>query len=272
MRTLMSYALPDYAKRLDALHSALADDFRGIVRMLPIAASDTVLDAGCGDGFFAALLNERLPRGLVIALDSSPAFLVAAQNRLEHEIAVGRRQVAEGDVIALPFETASLDAVWSAHSMQSYESIPRVLTEFRRVLKPGGILAVLESDDMHSIMLPWPSQLELEIRQAERCRLKDADDRIGAYFPRYASQLLRAAGFHGVERRHVLVHRPGPLEGPLRSYVQMYLDDLVDHTHGYLSDSSRRHFEEWASACGPGSEDCYFTSLQVLTIARTLGV
>jgi ubiquinone/menaquinone biosynthesis C-methylase UbiE len=268
----MANKLPDYAERLDALHRALVDDFRGIVDMLPLTGGERALDAGCGDGFFTGLLAERLATGETIGLDNSPAFLAAAAERLAAPVAAGRVRLVEGDVNALPFDDADLDAVWSGHSMQSYPQIPHVLDEFRRVLRPGGLLAVLETDNIHSIMLSWPPHVELAVRQAEHREIGSEDSYIGTYFPRFAQRLLREAGFDEISRRYVLVHRQHPAGDPLQEYLSLYLGDMLDRLGSQLADEPRRRLRRLADPDSeeflPRQENFFFGSLQVLLTAR----
>jgi SAM-dependent methyltransferase len=177
-----------------------------------------------------------------------------------------------GAVNGLPIDDGSLDVVWSAHSMQSYDDLPAVLAEFRRVLRPGGLLAVLESDAMHSIMLPWPPRLELAIRHAERRSMPDADDRMGAYFPRYASRLFREAGFGHFTKRPMMIYRHGPLDSDLLSYARLYLQDLVARTREQLPESlaedAERLAASYAAERAGEDADLYFGSLQVLMTGR----
>jgi ubiquinone/menaquinone biosynthesis C-methylase UbiE len=268
----MTDQLPQYAERMDTLHEALADDFDAIVGQVALAGGELVVDAGCGNGFFTQLLARRITSGQVIGLDFSAAFLHAARGRLRDLISSKRVRLVEGDVNRLPFDSASLDVVWSAHSMQSYDDLPAVLAEFRRVLRPGGMIAALESDAMHSMMLPWPPRLELAVRQAERRALADADDRLGAYFPRYASRLLREAGFYDFTKRHTLVYRHGPLDGQLLRYARLYLQDLVARTREHLAEplagAAEKLAASYASATAEEDADLYFGSLQVLMTAQ----
>jgi ubiquinone/menaquinone biosynthesis C-methylase UbiE len=264
--------LPPYAERLDALHLALVDDFRLIVGKLPLCGGERVVDAGCGDGFFTALLAERLPEGEAIGLDSSPPFLGAAEKRLRHLIDERRTRLVEGDVNKLPFADGSVAAIWSAHSMQSYDSLPHVLAEFRRVLRPGGLLAVLETDNIHSIMLSWPPDLELAVRQAEHREIGDEDSYIGTYFPRFAERLLREAGFEEFSREYVFIHRQRPCDAVLERYVELYLQNLLETVGEGLSESARARLETLASRDSdrflPRQENFFFGSLQVLMTAR----
>lgn len=268
----MKDSLPEYAERLDALHRALLDDFRQIVGRLPLTGSETIVDAGCGDGFFTGLLSERLPTGQAIGLDTSAAFLHAAEERLRETVTVGRVRLVEGDVNDLPFDEASLDAIWSAHSMQSYEAIPQVLTEFRRVLRPGGLLAILETDNIHSIMLSWPPDLELAARRAEHREIGSEDSYIGTYFPRFAQRLLREAGYEEFSREFVFIRRQQPSGDALERYVELYLKNLLQHHKDQLGEQSRSRLEELATPGSPRflprQENFFFGSLQVLITAR----
>ena len=268
----MEDTLPSYAERLAALHRALEQDFRGIIGRLPWLGHESVVDAGCGDGFFTGLLAERLPEGVAVGLDTSPAFLAAAEERLQPLIDAGRVRLVEGNVERLPFDDATVDGVWSAHSMQSYPDLPHALREFRRVLRAGATLAILETDNVHSIMLSWPPDLELAVRQAEHREIGDEDSYIGTYFPRFAQRLLREAGFTQIAREYVLIHRQQPAGEQLERYVELYLKFLLDQTGARLSDAARDRLAKLAdrrsSTFLARQENFFFGSLQALLTAR----
>jgi SAM-dependent methyltransferase len=270
----MPAALPAYARRLDLLHESLREDFTAIVQQVPNRAGAHVIDVGCGDGFFTELLATGGAE-LAWAIDSDPAFLAAAGARLQQHIAAGRVRLVESDARRLPFDDASVDVVWSAHSMQSYDRIPDILAEFYRVLRPGGVLAVLESDSIHSVMLPWPPRLELAVREAERRALEGADDRLGAYFPRYAPRLIAEVGFQDIAVRPRLIHQPGPLKPRLREYVQLYLNDLIDRVGDALNHDHAAMARAFADAYGGTNRqgvDLSVASLQMLiTAVRAAG-
>jgi ubiquinone/menaquinone biosynthesis C-methylase UbiE len=263
----MADALPKYATRLNALHQALTDDFRNIVHTLPLRNQDTVVDIGCGDGFFTSLLAENHTR--VVGLDNSDAYLRHARANY------GNRRNLEflkGDVRRLPFDDASVDIVWSAHSMHSYPDVPHCLAEFRRVLRPGGLLAVLESDNVHSVMLSWPPDLELTVRQAEHQKIGDEDSYIGTYFPRFAVRLLGDAGFESPTRQYFLINRFAPAGDDLQLFVQLYLENLFERTHDRLSDKMRSRLALLADPSSdkflPNQKSFHFGSLQVLTLGH----
>lgn len=268
----MNDALPTYAERLDALHQALADDFRQIIGRLPWQGHESIVDAGCGDGFFTGLLAERLPKGVAVGLDASPAFLAAAEGRLQPLIGAGRVRLVEGNVERLPFDDATVDGIWSGHSMQSYPDLPHALREFRRVLRVGSTLAILETDNIHSIMLSWPPDLELAVRQAEHREIGDEDSYHGTYFPRFAQRLLREAGFVEVSREYVLIHRQRPAGEWLERYVELYLQHFLEQVGKRLSPSARERLAQLANRRSETflakQENFFFGSLQVLLTAR----
>lgn len=266
----MNDTLPDYAQRLDELHLALADDFRRIIARLPWQPHESIVDAGCGDAFFTGLLAERLPDGVAVGLDSSQAFLAAAERRLHPLIDAGRVRLVEGSVERLPFDDATVDGILSAHSMQSYPDLLHALREFRRVLRAGSTLAVLETDNVHSIMLSWPPDLELALRQAEHREIGDEDSYIGTYFPRFAPRLLREAGFSTFARQYIFIHRQ-EVDEHLERYVELYLGFLLKQTGSRLSEEARSRLRELSdphsSKFLPRQENFFFGSLQTLITA-----
>lgn len=266
----MNDALPAYAERLDALHRALEPDFRGILARLPWLGHESIVDAGCGDGFFTGLLAEQLPQGVAVGLDTSPAFLHAAEGRLQPLIDAGRVRLVEGNVDRLPFDDATIDGVWSGHSMQSYPDLPHALREFRRVLRAGSTLAVLETDNVHSIMLSWPPDLELAVRQAEHHEIGDEDSYIGTYFPRFAPRLFREAGFDNFNRHYVFVQQQSA-GGDLERYVELYLKYLLTQFGPRLNATVRGRLAELSdprsSKFLPRQENFFFGSLQTLITA-----
>jgi ubiquinone/menaquinone biosynthesis C-methylase UbiE len=265
-------ALPTYALRLDALHEALVDDFRLIIGRLPLSRESRVLDAGCGSGFFTSLLAERADH--VIGLDHSEAFLRAADAKLADAVRP-KIKLVPGDVRQLRIANDHLDVVWSGHSMQSYPELLQCLREFNRVLRPGGRLAVLETDNLHSVMLSWPPDLELAVRQAEHREIGDEDSYQGSYFPRFAERLFAEASFEHFSAQHVFIHRRGPADGPLASFVQLYLENLLRKTSDHLSEKMRARLAMLADPRSekylPRQKTFYFQSLQVLMLGQVPG-
>ncbi len=266
LQATMNEPLPPYASRLSALHRALDEDFRRIVNYLPREADDSVLDVGCGDGYFTGLLSEK--GGSVTGVDNLEAYLVAARSHVKRE----NVDFIQGDARHLPFGDQSVEVVWSGHSMQSYPDVPQCLREFRRVLRPGGTLAVLETDNVHSVMLSWPPDLELAVRQAEHREIGDEDSYIGTYFPRFAKRLMEAAGFEQFDAHYIFVHRYGAASDSLAEFVRLYLNNLLETTRDHLSDRMKARLVVLSDPASekflPRQKAFSFGSLQVLMLAK----
>lgn len=114
-----------------------------------------VLDAGSGDGAAASALAPYCRT--LTCIDTSSRMIEAAQERLRRFKHV-RAQVA--DVHALPFESASFDAVLVFHTLTYAKHPARALKECARVLRPGGRLVLL--------CLDQHKQQEVTARYGER--------------------------------------------------------------------------------------------------------
>lgn len=106
------------------------------------------VDVCCGTGDLACALG-RVAAGKVIGTDFCHPMLVRAQAKASRQA----RGVffLEADTLALPFSDDSLDAVTIAFGFRNLASYTRGLREMRRVLKPGGWIAILEFSHVR-----WP--------------------------------------------------------------------------------------------------------------------
>ena len=101
----------------------------------PIPEGSKILDAGCGTGRTACYLAKQGHD--VTGIDLLPAMVAKARRRAcEEQVEV---RFVQGDICALPFESGVFDVVL-AESVTVFADAPRALAEYRRVLKPGGVL------------------------------------------------------------------------------------------------------------------------------------
>jgi SAM-dependent methyltransferase len=115
-----------------------------IARELAIGPGSRVLDLAAGTGKFTRLL---IPLGATLVACEP----VAGMRRIL-QAALPGLEVREGTAEALPFADASLDAVTCAQAFHWFDG-PRALAEIRRVLRPGGGLAVIFNIRDESV--PW---------------------------------------------------------------------------------------------------------------------
>jgi demethylmenaquinone methyltransferase/2-methoxy-6-polyprenyl-1,4-benzoquinol methylase len=101
-----------------------------------LGAGDAALDVCCGTGDLA--LAAKAEGGEVTGLDFSERMLERARRKSN-----GIEWV-HGDLLALPFEDETFEAATVGFGVRNVEDLDRALRELRRVLKPGGRLAILE--------------------------------------------------------------------------------------------------------------------------------
>lgn len=110
-----------------------------------------ILDVGCGPGSISATLAPFVPDGKVIGIDQSDTTLERARNQPNLP---SNCTFQTGDALKLDFPEDTFDVV---HTSQVLCHIPdpiAALKEFRRVLKPGGFVAIREGDNSSTIL--WP--------------------------------------------------------------------------------------------------------------------
>lgn len=100
-----------------------------------------VVDLCCGTGDLALAMQRRCA-AVVLGCDFSHEML----RRAQHKAARQRAQTAffEADVLQLPVADSSLDLVTAAFGFRNLADYRRGLQEILRVLKPGGVAAILE--------------------------------------------------------------------------------------------------------------------------------
>ena len=104
-----------------------------------IDPGDRVVDLGCGNGLGLEALGEVAPRSPVVGVDFSSAMLAESARRVAVGAGVG---LVRADVMALPFPPGSFDVALSSSVFQFVGYSIEALREWRRVLAPGGRLAV----------------------------------------------------------------------------------------------------------------------------------
>jgi demethylmenaquinone methyltransferase / 2-methoxy-6-polyprenyl-1,4-benzoquinol methylase len=101
-----------------------------------------VLDVCCGTGDLMLALEARAREGRVFGSDFCHPMLVAARRKTSQRHF--RSELFEADALHLPIADASLDLVTIAFGFRNLTNYHNGLIELRRVLKPGGTLAILE--------------------------------------------------------------------------------------------------------------------------------
>lgn len=101
------------------------------------------LDLACGTGDLTAAL-QNTTAGRVIGMDFCHPMLVIGVKKFSKVADFHRIAFAEADVLALPLSDSSFDTVTIAFGLRNLEDHEEGLSEMYRVLRPGGVLAILE--------------------------------------------------------------------------------------------------------------------------------
>ncbi|MDP2333696.1 MAG: class I SAM-dependent methyltransferase [Reyranella sp.] len=117
------------------------------------------LDVGCGTGRLLAFLHDAWPGLKLTGIDLSAPYLEEARRLIGR---TARVKLVEGAGEVLPFEDASLDLVVSSFLMHELPKKIRadVIAEMARVVKPGGLVVVLDSIQKGDHP-PWDGLLDL---------------------------------------------------------------------------------------------------------------
>jgi len=235
--------LPSYAPQLFALHEEFAPELKSMIARLPLKPGDRVLDVACGDGQYAVWLAERIGSGQITAVDASPAWLQLAAEKVRAN-GITNIELRKADARRLPFADGSFDFVWCAQSLYSLPNLMQCMAEMVRILKPGGALAVLEDDTLHHVLLPWPVDLELEVRKAELAAFqKEAVAPARFYVGRWTSRLLRRVGLRRVREQTLAATRQAPLSEAAQRFFADYLANMARRVTPLLDASLRRRLE-----------------------------
>jgi ubiquinone/menaquinone biosynthesis C-methylase UbiE len=130
--------------------------------------ADRALDLGCGDGRLSAALDT----GNLTAADVSAVALDRARSRLP-----AARFVELDSDVPLPLDDAGFDLVLCAETIEHVRDVQLLLSEIRRVLRPGGTLALTTPANLP--LGPRPDPLSPHLRQFTRRSLSRVLDDLG---------------------------------------------------------------------------------------------
>jgi ubiquinone/menaquinone biosynthesis C-methylase UbiE len=136
-------------------HHVLRVAINDLTRLVDTTLPDApvIVDVGCGQGQSFRLLGKAFRPGRIIGVDFHEPSLVEAQGAaracLQDDGWTGEIELLQGHCAQLPLPDASADIVFCHQTFHHLVEQGRSLDEFRRVLKPGGVLLFAESTDAY---------------------------------------------------------------------------------------------------------------------------
>ncbi|MFG3053172.1 alpha/beta fold hydrolase [Kitasatospora sp. NPDC048239] len=234
---------------MDAHFAACAPYYRAALDKVGIRAGWHVLDAGCGSGAFLPWLAELVgPSGRLSAIDLAPENAGLAAGRVSALGLAGQVDVRQGDLLALPYEDDTFDAVWCSNTTQYLDddALALVLKELVRVVRPGGLVAVKDlAADLVSVRPGEPFQAVDFFRRA-------------AGAGGYPAQLLRSrelrdrlagAGLEEVRQETVLIEHYAPMPAAVLDFYGQACASIARQAAGLGMGAA------WAAFADPHSAD-----------------
>jgi ubiquinone/menaquinone biosynthesis C-methylase UbiE len=174
---------------------------RDFLDWLGPAVGQSWLDVGCGTGALCAAIIERCAPTALVGVDRSPGFLATARAR----IADPRARFEQGDAQALPLEGGAFDVAVSGLVLNFVGNPGAMLGEMRRVLRPGGTVALYVWDYAEKMQLMryfWDAAADLD----PSARELDEGVRFPICRPEALTRMLRDAGLEAVATKPIDIH------------------------------------------------------------------
>ena len=147
VRAMFDRIAPVYDAMNRLMTAGLDRRWRRLAVEAVVQPAARVLDACCGTGDLAVAAERE--GGIVTGLDFSAGMLARARRKSASITWV------EGDLLALPFEDASFDAATVGFGVRNVADLEAAVRELRRVLRPGGRLAILEITQPRGPLKPF---------------------------------------------------------------------------------------------------------------------
>jgi ubiquinone/menaquinone biosynthesis C-methylase UbiE len=265
---------------LDIHLEAYRPEYEAMLASAGLQPGWRVLDAGCGSGSFLALMAGHVGQtGSIAALDVAPDSIAAVEQRLAAAPLACPVETRVGSVTALPYPDGHFDAVWIGNVLMYFDdaALADVLTECKRVIRPGGLLAVKEPDPALQRFFPADPMVSLHFFDAWRRQFGYERMIFSGWFrTRELRRWLERAGFVDVRQRTFPIERWAPLTATERQYFAdtiAYLASLADELD--LPDDEHAFWRIQRDPTSPdhllNQPDFYSGAGQVVVIGHVLG-
>src|SRR5262245_51580124 len=136
-----------FTKSLERMNRFQEPEARALIADLALPKGSRGLDVGCGVGLYALWLAEAVgASGRVVGIEPTAERADAARELVgKHLDDPARLEFRAGDGTALDMEARSFDWLWCGDVLHHIVDTDDALAQFRRVVRPGGLIAIKES-------------------------------------------------------------------------------------------------------------------------------
>lgn len=145
-----------------------------------------MLDVACGTGDVTFRMYDRFgPEADITGIDLSQGMLDVARRKLQEMSPAHRAAIKfqAADCLKLPFADNTFDAVTVAYGVRNFERLTEGYAQMLRVLRPGGVLCVIELCEPASPLTRWGYRLYSRHIIPFIGRRVSKDDRAYSYLP-----------------------------------------------------------------------------------------
>jgi len=116
--------------------------YSDVYRLLDLSQGDNILEIGFGNGAFIKGLTDKIKPGNYFGIDISVTMIATATKRNKNLIRSGQVKLLKNNVEELTFDDQQFDKVFTLNTIYFWNDPTRVMTEVKRVLKPGGVFVI----------------------------------------------------------------------------------------------------------------------------------
>ena len=258
----MAHPVPDYAQRLHLQHIAFEDAYRSWLSLyLSPERINSVIDIACGDGGWTRLIRQVCPNASLVGTDVDSDYLELARERSPGMDIRHRRF----NILDDEWSDEPADVVFCADSFQSISDHAGLIAGMTKLARPGGMVLVTETDNLHDLVVNVPAEASLALHQCEVDCLDETSLR-GYRFPTFAVELLRRVGLGTPQVQSHSVDWVGPIAGSRREFLDRHFSDRLDALPGAPS-LVRRHYHPDSDEYFAASPNCVVTYRRYFVMA-----
>ena len=204
---------------LDLHFKAAQAGYLEMLGVVGIQPSWHVLDAGCGAGNFLPFIADLVgPSGKIYAVDIAREHIANVEKSVEAGSFLCPVQAELSSTTSLPYADNTLDVAWCANVSQylTDTELSASLEEFRRVVKPGGMIAIKEFDQRVMTFYPVNPQI---IGRFILTRFPITSSIQGQYRAISTKYRMEKLGLINVQQQTTVIERSQPLGSVERAFL-----------------------------------------------------